>query len=146
MSYGFENQISAFFNARFSVKTFFFVTVLWKLIKLRMFGFFFFGAKDKRRTTNQPEISCPSWKYSNWSAKVASISLWWWHNVKNSSFWVVQEVQEGREEVEDDRRSGRPSISRTEENVQRVREKVRSDRRLTVRMITDELNMNSERV
>jgi len=51
-----------------------------------------------------------------------------------------------KEEVEDDHRSGRPSTSRIEENVQRVREKVQSDRRLTIRMIADELDMNSERV
>jgi len=31
---------------------------------------------------------------------------------------VAQEVQEGREEVEDDHRNERPSTSRTEENVQ----------------------------
>jgi len=54
--------------------------------------------------------------------------------------------KKGREEVEDDHRSGKPSTSRTEENVQHVREKVRSDRHLTVRMIADELDMNSERV
>ena len=54
--------------------------------------------------------------------------------------------KEGREEVEDDQRSGMPSTSRTDENVERVRQKVRSDRRLTVRMIADELGMNSERV
>ena len=51
-----------------------------------------------------------------------------------------------REDVEDDPKSGRPTTSRTNENVERVREKVRSDRRLTVRMIADELSMNSERV
>ena len=54
--------------------------------------------------------------------------------------------REEREDVEDNPRSGRPTTSRTNENVERVREKVRSDRRLTVRMIADELNMNSERV
>ena len=54
--------------------------------------------------------------------------------------------KEGREEVEDDHTSGRPSTSRTDKNVERVRQKVRSDRRLTVRMIVDELGMNSERV
>ena len=43
--------------------------------------------------------------------------------------------KEGRQEVEDDHRSGRPSTSKTHENVERVRQKVRSDRRLTVRMI-----------
>ena len=54
--------------------------------------------------------------------------------------------KEGREDVEDDHRSGRPSTSRTDENVERVRQKVRSNCRLTVRMIADELGMNSERV
>ena len=54
--------------------------------------------------------------------------------------------KERKEEVEDDHRSGRPSTSRTDENVERVRQKVRRDRRLTVRMIADELGMNSERV
>ena len=54
--------------------------------------------------------------------------------------------KERREEVEDDHWTGRPSTSRTDENVERVRQKVRSDRRLTVRMIADELGMNSEKV
>ena len=52
----------------------------------------------------------------------------------------------GREEVKDDHRSGRSSTSRTHENVERVRQKVRSDRRLTVKIIADELGINSERV
>ena len=45
--------------------------------------------------------------------------------------------KERREEVEDDHRSGRPSTNRTDENVEQLRPKVRSDRRLTVRMIAD---------
>ena len=53
---------------------------------------------------------------------------------------------EEREEVEDDHRSGRPSTSKTDENVEGVRQNVWSDHRLTVRMIADELGMNSERV
>ena len=57
-----------------------------------------------------------------------------------------RKFKEGREEVEDDHRSGKPSTSRTDENVERVRQKVWSDRCLTVRMIADELGMNSERV
>ena len=51
-----------------------------------------------------------------------------------------------RKEVEDDHRSGRSFTSRTDENVEVVRQKVWSDCRLTVRMIADELGMNSERV
>ena len=54
--------------------------------------------------------------------------------------------REGREDAEDDPRSGSPTTSRTNENIKRVREKVCSDHRLTVRMIADELSMNSERV
>ena len=50
---------------------------------------------------------------------------------------------EGREHVEDEPRSGRPSTSKTEENVERVRALVRSDRRLTIRMMSDQLNLNS---
>ena len=48
---------------------------------------------------------------------------------------------EGRESIEDEPRSGRPSSSRTDENVDRIRDLVRSDRRLTVRMIGEELNL-----
>ena len=54
--------------------------------------------------------------------------------------------KEGREEVEDDARSGRPSSSRTEDNVERVRQKVREDRRMTVRMVAYELGINRETV
>ena len=54
--------------------------------------------------------------------------------------------KEVREEVEDDHRSGRPSTSRTDRNVEGVGQKLWSDRCLTVRMIADDLGMNSERV
>ena len=53
--------------------------------------------------------------------------------------------KEGREEVEDDHRSGRPSTSKTDENAECLRQKVRSDRYLTVRMITNELGMRGYR-
>ena len=65
---------------------------------------------------------------------------------KTRLFEWHRRFREGREEVEDDHRSGRPSISRTDESVERVRQKARSDRRLTVRMIADELGIYSERV
>jgi len=44
--------------------------------------------------------------------------------------------------VEDEPRAVRPSPSKTDENVERVRSLVRSDRRLTLRMIRSELNLN----
>ena len=48
---------------------------------------------------------------------------------------------EGRESIKDEPRSGRPS-SKTDNNVEIVRALVRSERRLTVRMIPSELNLN----
>ena len=68
--------------------------------------------------------------------KMSRTRLFEWH----------RRFKEGREEVEDDHRSGRPSTNRTDKNVERVRQKVRSDFRLTVRMTADELGINSERV
>lgn len=49
---------------------------------------------------------------------------------------------EGREHVEDEHRSGRPSTSKTDENIERVNTLVRSDRRLTLRMLSEQLNLN----
>jgi len=49
---------------------------------------------------------------------------------------------EGREQVEYEPRAGRPSISKTDGNLERVRSLVRSDRRLTLRIISSELNLN----
>ena len=54
--------------------------------------------------------------------------------------------KEGREEVEDDPRSGKPSTSRTADNIERVKQMVRADRRLTVRMIAEELSINKDTV
>jgi len=48
--------------------------------------------------------------------------------------------------VQDDPRSGQPKTHRTDANVDRVRAVVRSDRRLGVRVIAEELNINRETV
>jgi len=53
---------------------------------------------------------------------------------------------DGRESVEDEPRCGRPCTSKTDENVTKVRDLVRSDRRLTVRMISSVLNLNRQTV
>jgi hypothetical protein len=52
----------------------------------------------------------------------------------------------GREVVVDEPRSGRTCTSKTEENMTKVRVFVRSDRRLTVRMIDNYLNLNLQTV
>ena len=51
-----------------------------------------------------------------------------------------------KEDVQDDPRSGQPKTQRTDAHVDRVQTLVRSDRRLGVRVIVEELNMNRETV
>jgi hypothetical protein len=65
----------------------------------------------------------------NDSMSKAQIKLWY------SRFKV------GRESVESDRRSGRPSTSRTPENVESVRAAINKNRRLTVRELQEGLEI-----
>ena len=108
-------------------------------------AFFFFGAKDERRATNQPEIE----KHGKILTEALKLlqEVCGVNTISRTRFveWH-RRFEEGREEVEDNHRSGRPSTSRTDENVDCVRQTVRSACRLTVKMIADGLGMNSERV
>jgi hypothetical protein len=61
----------------------------------------------------------------------------------HASEWHRQ-FTEGQKDVQDDLRSGQPKTQRTDANVDRVKTLVRSDQRLSVRLIAKELNMNSE--
>ena len=53
-----------------------------------------------------------------------------------------ERFRNGCESVEDEERSGRPSISKTQENVERVSKMIRSNRRLTIREIYEDLNIS----
>ena len=59
----------------------------------------------------------------------------------NSFFWH-KKFKKRREKVEDDFRCGKPSTSRDETNAELVKKMVRGDRRLTVRLISNELKLN----
>ena len=50
--------------------------------------------------------------------------------------------QDGREDVEDDERPGRPSTSTTDENVKKVKEMVMNDRRITIREVADDVSIS----
>ena len=58
----------------------------------------------------------------------------------------VKRFSEGRESVTDEERSGRPATSRTEENIAKVRQILRENRRLTVRSIAEQVNIYRETV
>jgi len=61
---------------------------------------------------------------------------------KTSVYKWVKRFSEGRESVTDEERSGRPAASRTEENIAKIRQIVRENRRLTVRSITEQVNID----
>ena len=65
---------------------------------------------------------------------------------RTRAFEWHKRFKERREEVEDDPWSGRPSTSRTADNIERVKQMVRADCRLTVRMIAEELSINKDTV
>lgn len=59
-------------------------------------------------------------------------------------FEWYKRFREGREDVNDDERPGRPSTSRTDENINKINEIVRKDRRLSIRMIAEMVNIDKE--
>jgi len=65
---------------------------------------------------------------------------------KSSVFDWHRRFKGWREDVQDDPRSGQPKMQRTDANVNRVRTLERLARRLGVRVIAEELNMNREPV
>jgi len=58
----------------------------------------------------------------------------------------VKRFSEGKENVTDEERSGRPATSRTEENIVKVRQILHENRRLTVRSIAEQVNIERETV
>ena len=61
-------------------------------------------------------------------------------------FEWFKKFKEGREDVGDDPKSGRPSTAKTQENVEKVARIVRGDRRLSIRAISELTNLNKESV
>ena len=137
----FQHIVTAtFFFCTFFYKGNFFVTVLRKFVKIKNFWLFFSLVQrmSVEQRINRKFLVC--------LGKTPTEALKLLQEVydddtmsKTCRFEWHRRFKEGREEEEDDYRSGRPSTSRTDEKIERVRQKVRSDRRLSVRMIADEL-------
>nr|CAH7724637.1 unnamed protein product [Callosobruchus chinensis] len=65
---------------------------------------------------------------------------------KTAVYEWAKRFREDRESVEDDSREGAPSTSRTAQNVDRLRVRVLGDRRVSLRMLEDELGINKETI
>jgi len=65
---------------------------------------------------------------------------------KTTVYKWVKSFSEGRESVADEERSGRPATSRTEENIAKVRQIVRENRRLAVRSIAEQVSIDREKL
>ena len=65
---------------------------------------------------------------------------------KTAVYKWVKRFSEGRESVTDEERSGRPATSRTEKNFANFRQIMRENRRLTVRSIAEQVNIDGETV
>ena len=65
---------------------------------------------------------------------------------KTAVYKWVKRFSEGRESVTDEERSGQPAKGRTEENIAKVRQIVRENLQLTVRIIEEQLKIDRETV
>ena len=63
---------------------------------------------------------------------------------KTAVYKRVKHFSEGRESDTNEKRSGWPATSRTKENIAKVHQIVRENRRLTVRSIAEQVNINRE--
>jgi len=69
------------------------------------------------------------------------------NTLKKTAFYNwVKRFSEGRESVTDEERSEWPATSIIEENTAKVRQIVRENRRLTVRSIAEQVNIDRETV
>jgi len=65
---------------------------------------------------------------------------------KTAVYKWVKRFSEGRESVTEEEGSGRSTTSKTEENIAKVHKIVRENRRLTVRSIAEQVNIDRETV
>ena len=61
---------------------------------------------------------------------------------RNQTYEWWKRFKEGRNSVDHDPRSGRPSMSKTDDNVAKVCEVIHSNRRLTVQEVAEEVSIS----
>lgn len=84
------------------------------------------------KTENKPKKICEKLQEAFGDAAVSQSVVYEW----------VKRFKEGQTSLRDNARSGRPSTSRNESNVNLIREKIYQDRRLTVRELATETGLS----
>jgi hypothetical protein len=102
------------------------------------------GAHDS--TESECEICVKLQKWPNETSEVLKTVYDESNMSKSNVFKWHESFRGGREDVNDVEKQRAPVTKRTDENVAKIRELVRSDRRLTCRVIDDELDMSKETV
>jgi len=97
----------------------------------------------KYRTMLHYQILCETQQICHRDICFFNRSLWRCHSIENYGFLSGTKVfKEGRENVEDDHRSGRTISPTNDQNVEVVRAVMAKDRRLNVRMIAEETGLD----
>ncbi|UYV64394.1 hypothetical protein LAZ67_3000512 [Cordylochernes scorpioides] len=61
---------------------------------------------------------------------------------RSNIYWWYKMFSEGREDVNDEERAGRPSTSTTDEKINEVEKMILANRRITIREVADDLNIS----
>ena len=104
------------------------------------------GHYSERRTENEHQVLCQTGK--NPTETLNLLKAVHGEQVmprKQTLEWHMR-FRNGHEDVGDNLKSGRPSTSKTEANIEKVKELIRSDRRLTIRIMTEQLGLDKETV
>ncbi|KAJ8938681.1 hypothetical protein NQ318_004481 [Aromia moschata] len=95
---------------------------------------------DTDATSRHPEFYDNRYDVFIFQGQICSKYLFGWY--KNLAILGAKLFKNGRERVENEPHAGRPSTSRTDNNVQRLREVLNLDRGLSVGMISDRIGID----
>ena len=65
---------------------------------------------------------------------------------RSNVFWWYGRFRDGREDIEEDPRSGRPTECRNDHNVEKVSQLLLQNRHLLLRMLADDVNIGKDAV
>ena len=77
------------------------------------------------------------WYFRCWNVSNITKGLWWRDYVTKNAYKWYRDFKEDRERVDDLQRSGRPSTLIDDQNINKIKERVLGNPRLTIRELVD---------